>query len=69
MSYTHFTKDERIALQAMAGMRLPKCFIAVILGKPLSSIYRELAWNSEQGLYAGAEAQQQTEQRRLESKG
>jgi IS30 family transposase len=53
----------------MAGMRLAKCLIAVILGKHLSSIYRELARNSAQGLYAGAEAQQQAEQRRQESKG
>jgi IS30 family transposase len=69
MPYTHFTRDERIALQAMAGMRLAKCYIAVILGKHLSSVYRELARNSEQGLYAGAEAHQQAEQRRLDSKG
>jgi IS30 family transposase len=36
----------------MAGMRLPKCFIAVILGKHLSNVYRELTRNSKQGLYA-----------------
>jgi IS30 family transposase len=53
----------------MAGMGLPQCCIAVILGKHLSSVYRELAWNSEQGLYTGAEAHRQAEQRRLESKG
>jgi IS30 family transposase len=69
MPYTHFTRDERIALQAMAGMRLPKCCIAVILGKHLSSVYRELARNSEQGIYVGAEAREQAEQRRLGSKG
>jgi IS30 family transposase len=69
MPYTHFTKDERIALQAMAGMRLAKCLIAVTLGKHRNSIYRELDRNSEQRLYAGAEARQQAEQRRLESKG
>jgi IS30 family transposase len=69
MPYTHFAKDERIVLQAMVGMRLPKCCIAVILGKHHSSVYRELARNSEQGLYAGAEARQQAEQRHLESRG
>jgi IS30 family transposase len=69
MLYSHFTKDERIALQAMAGVRLAKYCITVILGKHLSSVYRELARNSEQGLYAGSEARQQAEQRRLESKG
>jgi IS30 family transposase len=41
MPYSHFTKGERIGLQAMAGMRLAKCLIAVILGKHRSSIYRE----------------------------
>jgi IS30 family transposase len=50
MPYSHFTKDERIALQAMAGMRLAKYCIAVILGKHLSSVYKELARNSGQGL-------------------
>jgi hypothetical protein len=30
MPYIHFTSDERIALQAMVGMRLSKCYIAVI---------------------------------------
>jgi IS30 family transposase len=53
----------------MAGMRQAKCCIAVILGKHLSSIYWELSRNSERGFYAGAEAHQQAEQRRLESKG
>jgi IS30 family transposase len=50
MPYSHFTKDERIALPAMIGMRLAKCRIAVILGKHHSSVYRDVARNSEQGL-------------------
>jgi IS30 family transposase len=50
MPYSHFTKDERIALPAMIGMRLAKYCIAVILGKHLSSVYRALARNSGQGL-------------------
>jgi IS30 family transposase len=50
MPYTHFTRDERIALQAMIAMGLSVCYIAVILGKHLSSAYRELARNSGQGL-------------------
>ncbi|MDR3115549.1 MAG: hypothetical protein LBU25_08515 [Treponema sp.] len=68
MPYTHFTKDERIALQVMTAMGLPACYIAVILGKHLSSVYRELVWNSEQGLYSGEAAQLQAEQRRTQSK-
>jgi IS30 family transposase len=43
--------------------------VVVILGRSLSSIYRELARDSEEGLYTGAEAHRQAEQRRLESKG
>jgi IS30 family transposase len=50
-------------------MRLAKCRIAVILGKHPGSVYRKLARNSRRGLYVGTEAQQQAEQRRLESKG
>jgi hypothetical protein len=38
MPYTHYNTDERNALQAMAGMRLPKCYMSVIPGKHLSSI-------------------------------
>jgi hypothetical protein len=42
MPYTHYTTNERNALQAMEGMRLPKSYSAVILGKHLNSVYREL---------------------------
>jgi IS30 family transposase len=69
MPYTHFTKDERIALQAMVAMRLPLWCIAVILGKHLSSLYRELARNSYPGLYTGEAAHSRAGQQRLESKG
>jgi IS30 family transposase len=39
------------------------------LGKHLSSVYRELVRNSEQGLYSEDAAQLQAEQRRAQSKG
>jgi IS30 family transposase len=68
MPYTHYTTDERNALQAMEGMRLPKSFMSVILGKHHSSIYRELNRNGSGGVYTGAEAQAASEQRRLEHK-
>jgi IS30 family transposase len=50
MPYTHYTTDERNALQAMEGMGLPKCYEAVILGKHLGSVYRELDRNSSGGV-------------------
>jgi hypothetical protein len=39
MPYTHYNMDERNALQAMEGMGLSRDYMAVILGKHLSSIY------------------------------
>ncbi|MDR2740717.1 MAG: hypothetical protein LBB98_00970, partial [Treponema sp.] len=68
MPYTHYNTDERNVLQAMAGMHLPKCYMSVILGKHLSSIYRELNRNGLGGVYTGNEAQPSSEQRRLDNK-
>jgi IS30 family transposase len=52
----------------MEGMVLPKCFISVILGKHVSSIYRELSRNGTDGVYTGTEAQAVSVQRRLDTK-
>jgi IS30 family transposase len=52
----------------MEGMALPKCFMSVIFGKHLSSIYRELNRNGSGGVYTGNEAQAASAHRRLESK-
>jgi IS30 family transposase len=68
MPYTHYTMDERNALQAMEGMALPKCYSTVILGKHPSSIYRELDRNSTGCVYTGNEARQASVQRRLDNK-
>jgi IS30 family transposase len=68
MPYTHYNTDERNALQAMAGMGLPKNYMAVILGRHQSSIYREFSRNGSGGVYTGNEAQTASEQRRLDSK-
>jgi IS30 family transposase len=68
MPYTHYTIDERNALQAMEGMALPKCYTLVILGKHHSSIYRELNLNGSDSIYTGNEAQAASAHRRLESK-
>jgi IS30 family transposase len=68
MPYTHYTMDERNALQAMEGMALPKSYTAVILGKHLSSIYRELNRNRTGCVHTGNEAHQGSVQRRLKNK-
>ena len=68
MPYTHYNTDERNALQAMEGMGLPKSFMAVILGKHQSSIYREFNRNGSGGVYTGNEAQEASVQRRLDNK-
>ncbi|MHB9296076.1 hypothetical protein PilKf_01830 [Pillotina sp. SPG140] len=59
MPYTHYNTDERNALQAMGGMNLPKTYQAVILGKHLSSIYREINRNGSDSVYTGNEARRQ----------
>jgi IS30 family transposase len=68
MPYHHFSTEERDALQAMVNMKLPKWAIAVILGKRLSSIYRELGRNSNSGVYTSREAQIVKDERRAETK-
>jgi IS30 family transposase len=52
----------------MEGMGLPKSYMAVILGKHQSSIYREFNRNGSGGVYTGNEAQAASEQRRLDTK-
>jgi IS30 family transposase len=69
MPYQHDTPEERDALGVMLGMKLPKTYISVILGKHLSSIYHELNRNSdENGIYLGREAQDEADQRRANTK-
>ena len=68
MPYTHYTTDERNALQAMGGMGLSKSIISVILGKHLSSVYREIRRNGTGNVYTGNEAQAAAVQRRLDNK-
>jgi IS30 family transposase len=52
----------------MIGMKLPKIYISVIFGKHISSIYREIERNSFGNIYTGREAQQASDQRRVETK-
>ena len=68
MPYTHYNTDERNALQSMEGMGLPRSSMSVILGKHLSSVYREINRNGTGGVYTGNEAQAASVQRRLDTK-
>jgi IS30 family transposase len=68
MPYTRYNADERNALQAMEGMGLPKNYEAVILGKHLSSVCRELDRNSSGGVYTGNEAHRASVRRHTENK-
>ncbi|GHV67894.1 hypothetical protein AGMMS49928_06000 [Spirochaetia bacterium] len=73
MPYTHYNTDERkrtfgSTLQAMGGMGLSKSIISVILGKHLSSIYRETSRNRTGSVYTGNEAQAAAVQRRVDNK-
>jgi hypothetical protein len=68
MPYTHYTLDERNALQAMEGIALPKCFMLAIPGSHPGSIHRELNRNGTGGVYTGNEVQAASVQRRLDNK-
>jgi IS30 family transposase len=68
MPYTHYNTDERNALQAMEDMALPKSFMAVIPGKHLSGIYRQINRNRTDGVYTGNQAQALSVHRRLDAK-
>jgi transposase, IS30 family len=63
VSYTHFTRDERVQLGAFLRLGLSRAHIAQLLGKHPSSISRELARNSHinkagyHARVAGAKAQ------------
>lgn len=63
MSYRHLTKDERTRIDCLlqAGTRLPA--IAVQLRRSVSTLYREVARNSEGRCYAVGPAQAKCERR------
>jgi hypothetical protein len=50
------TINKTITLKTMVVMRLPSNYLSVILDKNLSSIYREVTRNSENGRYTTGEA-------------
>lgn len=56
MSYTHFTSDERDALQVLMTMEIGMDLVARMIGKHPSSIYREKARNSSHTIYISGKA-------------
>lgn len=64
MPYSHFTNDERDALQILKAIGFEIEIIARFLCKHPSSLYRELARNTSQGLYISGKAHKKAQQRR-----
>jgi IS30 family transposase len=67
MPYKHFNSDDRDALQVMKDRGLDLECMARILCKDLSSIYRELDRNTQNGCYLSAKAEARAINRRRES--
>lgn len=68
MPYRHFTSDERDALQVFIDKELTIDCIARILKKHISSLYREIARNSREGVYLSRYAETVAKNRRVYSK-
>lgn len=68
MPYQHFSSDERDALQVCIDKELKMDIIARILKKHISSLYREIARNSQKGFYLSRYAETVSKNRRIYSK-
>jgi len=68
MPYSHFTSEEREALQVMNNGSIDLGTIARIFGKHISSIYRELSRNESSGYYLAHHANSSSWDRRRASK-
>ena len=64
MPYTHLTSDERDALQVLMSRELEMDIVARMLGRHPSSLYREVARNSCNGLYISGKADTKAKSRR-----
>lgn len=64
MPYTHFTSDERDALQVLKAMDLGMDIISRLLGRHPSSLYREIHRNATHSLYISGKAQTKAMKRR-----
>jgi IS30 family transposase len=68
MPYHQFTSEERDALQVMNNSSITVSIMARILGKDVSSIYRELSRNESSGYYQSHTANSIAWERRTASK-
>jgi len=68
MPYQHFTSDERDVLQVMKDKEFEAKIIARILGKHVSSVYRELSRNANSIFYLSHNADNASKQRRKGSR-
>jgi IS30 family transposase len=65
---THLTPEEREVLSQMLAQGLTRRAIAKVLGRDVSTIYRELRRNGHRGLYCAVHAQACAERRRREAR-
>jgi len=68
MPYSHFTNDDRDALQVLKDHGLGIDIVARIIGKHPSSAYREVRRNSSHGCYISRKAQVAADTRRMDSR-
>lgn len=68
MPYIHLTNDERDALQVFRSLDLGMDLIGRILGRHVSSLYREITRNSSHGLYISGKAQAKATSRRKQNR-
>lgn len=66
MPYTHITNDERDALQVFCLIGIDKSIISRLMGRHISSLYRELDRNAIKGLYISGKAHRAAVKRRFE---
>src|SRR3989304_872445 len=64
----HFTVEERVILYGLLKTETPKKYIAEIMQRDRSTIYREIKRNSGRRGYRPKQAQRKVEQRRLKSR-
>ena len=68
MPYSHITTEERDFLQSAFALSIDKSIIARILGKHISTVYREVTRNTSTGYYIATEAHKWASNRRLKTK-
>jgi IS30 family transposase len=67
MPYQHFTSDERDVLQVFLGVQLDMRLIGRMMGKHVSSIYREISRNCATGIYQSHQAVVAAQKRRRDA--